>query len=788
MKKIQTNPRLYFATVVIAAIMAACAIFIIENARILAYEELSTNIYLYRSLGCLLLALAGYFLTFWGKGGKAITLLLALACQSPLTLYFYEGLRFGQFPPFEKTILFVIECQIAVLGLYVVNAATRRICMILAGIVGLIAYSSIQEMTPLLSLTMFLLTILTPAWMILEHALANPVIQFQSHETEALKSASSRRFMPLLRVGCYLVLGTITFTVVKSDRAIQTVLGEWVSSSGGTGETNELATSGVGDGPNEVSASKDPQTTGFSDSEIYLETDRSSLFDAFNEQYGEPFKKQKFERMQAMGAQDVRENGDRPKENLQAGRTFELSRQPNQQKKRNLQDRQADALVYVQGEPETRLKLSSFDRFDGESWFTEHDCTDNCSLTIEQKNPDKCWFCLNRPLSDLNSKTVSHKIKIANLETSVLPSPNNLWKFLVGGIRQSEMFGWAGVQMIRVRDRNFPAGTTLETVSNRLSRRALHELHFHSGKGPTRHHEHFSGRFSQIDTASVKNLLDSWNVGSEKSWLQVEKLISRLQNHARLDDHQQQTMNNTVRPKGAIDDFLFGARKGPDYLFATAAVVLLRELGYPCRLASGFYIDPASYSEEKAHYALNSGNLHFWVEILLPTNQWVVVDPTPGFTDELHSDSLYDIAWIWFYYTRAWFFSNYIAIFLASLTVMTLFLKRRHIYDRAVCLWLIRIMPFQPRRQVVLTLRHIEWRLSCSGMPRPKGCTIRRHWLGTLSLNGPTASLIPLAEWAAYSALEIEPDQPGNEIRSVCRRSLEELNLNHFSKLRSEKK
>ena len=172
----------------------------------------------------------------------------------------------------------------------------------------------------------------------------------------------------------------------------------------------------------------------------------------------------------------------------------------------------------------------------------------------------------------------------------------------------------------------------------------------------------------------------------------------------------------------------------------------------------------------------------------LPTNQWVVVDPTPGFTDELHSDSLYDIAWIWFYYTRAWFFSNYIAIFLASLTVMTLFLKRRHIYDRAVCLWLIRIMPFQPRRQVVLTLRHIEWRLSCSGMPRPKGCTIRRHWLGTLSLNGPTASLIPLAEWAAYSALEIEPDQPGNEIRSVCRRSLEELNLNHFSKLRSEKK
>ena len=787
MKQTQSNPKTPLATVITAAIMSVCAIFIIENARILAYEERSTNLYLYRSLGCLLLALAGYFLKFSGKGCKAVTLLLALACQSPLVLYFYEGLRYGQFPPFEKTILFVIECQVAVLCLFFMNAALRRTCIILAGIVGLIAYSSIHELTSMPSMAMFLITLLTPVWMILEHALANPVIHFQSHETEALKSASGRRFMPLLRMACYLVLGTIAFTVVKSDRAIQTVLGEWVSSSGGTGETNELATSGVGDGPNEVSASKDPQTTGFSDSEIYLETDRSSLFDAFNEQFGEPYKKQNFERMQAMGAQDVRENGDRPKENLQAGRTFELNRQPNQQKKRNLHDRQADALVYVQGEPETRLKLSSFDRFDGESWFTEHDCSDNCSLTIEQKQPDKCWFCLHRPVSDLNSKTITHKIKIANLETSVLPSPNNLWKFLVGGIRQSEMFGWAGVQMIRVRDRNFPAGTTLETVSNKLSRRALHELHFHSGKGPTRHHEHFSGRFSQIDTTSVKSLLDSWKVGSEKSWMQVEKLISRLQNHATLDDNHQRSLVNTASPEGAVDDFLFGTRRGPDYLFATAAVVLLRELGYPCRLASGFYIDPASYSEEKSHYALKAENLHFWVEILLPTNNWAVVDPTPGYGDELHSDSLYDTAWIWFYYARAWFFRNLVEVTLATLAVLTLFLLRRQVYDRAVCLWLNRIMPFQPRRQVVLTLRHIEWRLACSGMARPKGCTLRRHWLGTLALSGKAGTLISLGEWAAYAAMDIEPGRPGNEIRSICQKSLEELNLNHFSKLRSEK-
>ena len=79
---------------------------------------------------------------------------------------------------------------------------------------------------------------------------------------------------------------------------------------------------GVGDGDNEVSASEHPESVGFTESEVYLETDRPSLYDAFNESYGEPFKPKKQEKMIALGQQDVGEQKERPAENLQAGREF----------------------------------------------------------------------------------------------------------------------------------------------------------------------------------------------------------------------------------------------------------------------------------------------------------------------------------------------------------------------------------------------------------------------------------------------------------------------------------
>ena len=85
---------------------------------------------------------------------------------------------------------------------------------------------------------------------------------------------------------------------------------------------------------------------------------------------------------------------------------------------------------------------------------------------------------------------------------------------------------------------------------------------------------------------------------------------------------------------GSIDvvaDFLLGSRRGPDYLFASAAVVLLRSLGYPARLVSGLYAAPDRFDPRTRHTAVTSEDVHVWAEVRLPNGIWIAVEPTPGY-------------------------------------------------------------------------------------------------------------------------------------------------------------
>ena len=78
--------------------------------------------------------------------------------------------------------------------------------------------------------------------------------------------------------------------------------------------------------------------------------------------------------------------------------------------------------------------------------------------------------------------------------------------------------------------------------------------------------------------------------------------------------------------------FLFEQRRGDDYAFATAACLLLRSLGYPCRFVEGLYADPRRLDPKTQQTPVQMpGDLHTWVEVMLPGHDWIVVEPTPGF-------------------------------------------------------------------------------------------------------------------------------------------------------------
>ena len=81
-----------------------------------------------------------------------------------------------------------------------------------------------------------------------------------------------------------------------------------------------------------------------------------------------------------------------------------------------------------------------------------------------------------------------------------------------------------------------------------------------------------------------------------------------------------------------MSTFLFEQRRGDDYAFATAACLLLRSLDYPCRFVEGLYADPRRFDAKTQQTPVQMpGDLHTWVEVMLPSHDWVVVEPTPGF-------------------------------------------------------------------------------------------------------------------------------------------------------------
>ncbi len=77
-----------------------------------------------------------------------------------------------------------------------------------------------------------------------------------------------------------------------------------------------------------------------------------------------------------------------------------------------------------------------------------------------------------------------------------------------------------------------------------------------------------------------------------------------------------------------IEDFLFYQKKGYCEHFATAMVVLLRSLGIPSRLATGFF--PEEWNPYGNYYTVRQSDAHAWVEVYFPQSGWITFDPTPS--------------------------------------------------------------------------------------------------------------------------------------------------------------
>ncbi len=76
-----------------------------------------------------------------------------------------------------------------------------------------------------------------------------------------------------------------------------------------------------------------------------------------------------------------------------------------------------------------------------------------------------------------------------------------------------------------------------------------------------------------------------------------------------------------------VAEFLFEKRRGYCEYFASAAAVLLRLEGVPCRYVTGFNVQEGN--RQAGHFVVREADAHAWVEAYAPGQGWLEVDPTP---------------------------------------------------------------------------------------------------------------------------------------------------------------
>ena len=99
----------------------------------------------------------------------------------------------------------------------------------------------------------------------------------------------------------------------------------------------------------------------------------------------------------------------------------------------------------------------------------------------------------------------------------------------------------------------------------------------------------------------------------------------------------------------AIDDFLFEQKAGYCEYYATAMVLMLRGLGIPTRMVSGFL--QGEWNEFGQYFTVRQQDAHTWVEVYFPRSGWYPFDPTPAVSQEALAmmgrvRQLFDTLWL----------------------------------------------------------------------------------------------------------------------------------------------
>ncbi|NOT21657.1 MAG: DUF3488 domain-containing protein [Nitrospiraceae bacterium] len=99
-----------------------------------------------------------------------------------------------------------------------------------------------------------------------------------------------------------------------------------------------------------------------------------------------------------------------------------------------------------------------------------------------------------------------------------------------------------------------------------------------------------------------------------------------IQRHL-LENYRYSLESAAVALDRPLDEFLFTRKTGYCEHYATAMVVMLRTVGIPARLVTGFLA--TEWNEYGGYFTVRQRDAHAWVEVYFPHSGWITMDPTP---------------------------------------------------------------------------------------------------------------------------------------------------------------
>jgi hypothetical protein len=407
-------------------------------------------------------------------------------------------------------------------------------------------------------------------------------------------------------------------TTTPSGRQI----GSWFASSGGSHRADPTARSGRQDGNGSSFRSDQvPDSIGFSESERYADSPRPSLYDVYNEQFGEPVPTVTAGRAKVLQAEMVQTGRRQPAASFEAERrVFETARR-SPPKNDPYAERNGTAHCLVEGPAPLHLRWRVYDRFDGRVW---HEARQTAPTDAIRPTGDGTWMA--RSAAEKSGRDVSVVVKVVNLTTNTVPTPVNPAEFRCGAIDQSDYFAWHDDGVLGMRYQKFlPPGAMFEfrTVQPDDEVRATAQF---TAKPEVAAAARRPGDDPRVD-AKLRTMIDVWTSQAVGGREKISAICEGLKRLAVVD-------RTAVVPEAVTDStvyFVLLGRRGPDYLFASSAADLLARLGYRTRFVSGFYADAASYDDTTDQYALHDEHLHSWAEVQDDGGRWHVIEATPGY-------------------------------------------------------------------------------------------------------------------------------------------------------------